>query len=278
MRYSLVNIGPNNWFDYKADAFFGFLATLHELGMDVDFKHNKLSTDRTNIVCGSDWLVSEGNTNVFTQQGLDYVLVEGEFFYNKTLNGKLSFNIDLYLDYLNNAKEILTPYIHNVKEFAKYNIKAQYYRWGDFPGRFEGIRNLKKLHASSYYGLLKGHRKHHFDQLSRKLGNNLFLASSNNPAKFRDYCLNFSASILSLKCQDVEFVNPIRISEALANGVPVFHNHTYDPDGYTNFCEKLPPIQELAESSFWISADRKKEAQEYSHANRLADSLRECCF
>ena len=278
MRYSLVNIGPNNWFDYKANAFFGFLATLHELGMDADFRNNDLSTDRTNIVCGSDWLVKDGNTNILTQNGLDYILVEGEFFHNKTLNGNPSFNLDLYLDYLTNAREILTPYIHNVNEFAKFDIKAQYYRWGDFPGRFQGMKNSNKLHASSYYGLLKGHRKRHFEQLSGKLGKQLFLATSDKPATLKDYCLNFSESILSLKCNDIEFVNPVRIVEALANGLPVFHNHSYDPDGYTNFCEQLPPIQEVTAASLCISNNRKKEIQEYSLGNRLADSLRECCF
>lgn len=278
MRYSLVNIGHKIWFDYKADAFFGFLATLHELGIDADIKHNELSRDRTNIVCGSDWLVRQGGTNVLTQAGLDYILVEGEFFYNKTLNGNPSFNLDLYLDYLINAKEILTPYIHNVNEFAKYNINAQYYRWGDFPGRFERMKNSKKLHASSYYGLFKGHRKNHLEQLSGKLGKQLFLATSDNPTTFRDYCLNFSESILSIKCNDIEFVNPVRIGEALANGLPVFHNHSYDPDGYTNFCEELPPVPELTAGSFCISNKRKKEIQEYSLANRLVDSLKECCF
>ena len=65
MRYSLVNIGPNNWFDYKADSFFGILAALHELGFDVDFRHNDLANDRTNIIIGSDWLVQESNRNIF---------------------------------------------------------------------------------------------------------------------------------------------------------------------------------------------------------------------
>lgn len=276
MRYSLVNIGPNNWFDYKADSFFGILAALHELGLDVDFRHNELANDRTNIVIGSDWLIKDSNQNIFKQNGLDYILIEGEFFFDGTLNGKPSFNIEVYLDYLKNAKTVLTPYLHNVNEFAKYDVKSQYYKWGDFPGRFQSIQNKKKLHLSSYFGLLKGQRKNYFDLLSQKFGTAIFLATASNPYKFRDYCLNFSQSVLSLKCNDIEFVNPIRIVEALANGLPVFHNHSYDPDGYTEFCEKLPDSKELTLSDFCIPSDQIKEAQEFSRSQRLADSLKEC--
>lgn len=276
MRYSLVNIGPNNWFDYKADSFFGILAALHELGLDVDFRHNDLANDRTNIVIGSDWLVKDSNRNIFKQNGLDYILIEGEFFFNGTLNGKPSFNIEVYLDYLKNAKTVLTPYLHNVNEFAKYDVRSQYYKWGDFPGRFQSIKNEKKLHVSSYFGLLKGQRKNYFDVLSEKFGTAIFLATASNPYKFRDYCLNFSQSVLSLKCNDIEFVNPIRIVEALANGLPVFHNHSYDPDGYTEFCEKLPNSKDLKLSDFCIPTDRIKEAQEFSRSQRLADSLKGC--
>lgn len=278
MRYSLVNIGPNNWFDYKADSFFGILATLLELGLDVDFRHNDLANDRTNIVIGSDWLLRENNQNIFKKNNLDYILIEGEFFFNGTLNGNPSFNIEMYLDYLRNAKTVLTPYLHNVNEFTKYDIKSQYYKWGDFPGRFQRIQNDKKLHVSSYFGLLKGQRKNYFDVIRKKFGNDIFLATASNPHKFRDYCLNFSKSILSLKCNDIEFVNPIRIGEALANGLPVFHNHSYDPDGYTEFCEKLPNSDALQLSDLYVPSERIKEVQEFSSSQRLADSLKECSF
>ena len=278
MRYSLVNIGPNNWFDYKADSFFGVLACCHELGMDIDFRFNDLATDRTNVLVGSDWLIKDEGQNIFTKNGLDYILIEGEFFFNGTLNNKASFNLELYLDYLANAKTILTPFKHNVKEFAKYDIKAQYYRWGDFPGRFNVMKNSRKTHISAYYGLLKGQRKKYFETLSKKFSNNIFLATANNPYKFKDYCLNFSETILSLKCEDVEFVNPIRIVEALANGIPVWHNHSYDPDGYTKFCENLNKIDDATAEDLRIPITKMKEIQDYYRSQRLVDSLNSCEF
>ena len=63
MKYSLVHIGPENWFNYKADALFGILQVFQLLGKDIDFRNNQLAGDRINIIAGSDFLVGSNPTN-----------------------------------------------------------------------------------------------------------------------------------------------------------------------------------------------------------------------
>ena len=62
MKYSLVHVGPEKWFNYKADACFGILGSLIDLGYDIDFRNNDFANDRTNIVVGIDWLVNNNST------------------------------------------------------------------------------------------------------------------------------------------------------------------------------------------------------------------------
>lgn len=277
-KYNLVNVGPNNWFDYKADAFFGFMVALQQLGLNVEFSNNRFVTDRTNIVVGSDWLVRGYPVNILQKRNIDYILVEGEFIANATLNNRPDINFELYVEYLQGAKSVLTSYRHNIDELSKIGIKAQYYRWGDFPGRYNQIENTKKYHISSYYGLMKGKRKETFDALNLKLNNAIFLASTEDPIRYKEYCLNFSHSILSLKNAKKEFVNPVRIVEATANGIPVFHNHEYDPDGYTQFCEIIPDLECVNPELFILSEQHKKQLADFAKSTQLIDSLRNCKF
>jgi hypothetical protein len=277
-NYNLVHVGPNNWFDYKADAFFGFMVALQQLGLNVEFSNNRFATDRTNIVVGSDWLVRGYPVNILQKRNIDYILVEGEFIDNATLNNRPDINFELYVEYLQGAKSVLTSYRHNIDELSKIGIEAQYYRWGDFPGRYNQIENTKKYHISSYYGLMKGQRKETFDALNMRLNNSIFLASTEDPIRYKEYCLNFSHSILSLKNAKKEFVNPVRIVEAMANGIPVFHNHKYDLDGYTQFCEIIPDLECVNPELFIRSEQHKKQLAEFAKSKQLIDSLRNCKF
>lgn len=275
MKYSLVHVGPNKWFDYKADACFGIIGSLMELGYDVNFKNNEFATDRMNIVVGIDWLVTNGATNLLAENNVEYIAMEGELIHNKTLNNRDKFDFDLYLDYMHNAKAIITPFKHNLKEFYNLGLTAQYFRWGDYPGRVQAMPNMDVLYPLSYYGMLKGQRKETFNKIQAKLEDKVFAVSVNEPFKYKDLCVNFSNATLSLSAGDIEIVNPIRIIESLANGIPLFHNHKYDPDKYSANCDLLPDLNHVSFDTFDVSKEKRKELRDFATSFRLVDGLRE---
>ena len=158
MKYSIVHVGPEKWFNYKADACFGILGSLIELGYDVDFRNNDFAKDRTNIVIGIDWLVNNKSTNLLKENDIEYIAMEGEMVNHGTLNNRKNFNFSLYSDYLSNAKAIITPFKHNVLELAKIGFNSQYFRWGDYPGRIRSAAISQKPYPLAYYGMLKGKR------------------------------------------------------------------------------------------------------------------------
>ena len=71
MKYSIVHVGPEKWFNYKADACFGILGSLIELGYDVT--KTMTAKDRTNIVIGIDWLVNNKSTNLLKENDIEYI-------------------------------------------------------------------------------------------------------------------------------------------------------------------------------------------------------------
>ena len=129
---------------FKADACFGILGSLIELGYDVDFRNNDFAKDRTNIVIGIDWLVNNKSTNLLKENDIEYIAMEGEMVNHGTLNNRKNFNFSLYSDYLSNAKAIITPFKHNVLELSKTGFNSQYFRH-DYPGRIRSALSAKTI-------------------------------------------------------------------------------------------------------------------------------------
>ena len=60
----------------------------------------------------------------------------------------------------------------------------------------------------------------------------------------------------------------MRIVEATANGIPVFHNHKYDLDGYTQFCEIIPDLECVNPELFIRSEQHKKQLAEFAKSKQ----------
>ena len=276
-KYSLVHIGPDNWFNFKADPLFGTLLCLQEIGLDIDFKNNQLSGDRVNIINGVDFLVQSNQSNFLKEKKLDYFILEGEYVQNRTINGRLDFNFELYLDYLANAKGIITPFISNVGYLQELGLSAQYYRFGDFPNRIKITRPDIPNFDFGFYGLNKGDRVEFFEKL-KGCGHNIFIVDEKSPFKYRDLCLSQCSYQLSISSKPAEVVNPIRILEAVGNGIPIFHNHLDDDDGYLEPAVRLDERSLSSLDWFVSNAPELGSLQNYTESHRLIDGLRNIDF
>jgi hypothetical protein len=244
MKLNISHLGSNDWFNYKSEIIYGLFHAFSKLGHDVTILHNNFSTDRHNILIGADWLANEKNTQALIQTKIDYSIFEVEAFDGKSINHRANFNINSYLELIQHAAQIITPYKYNLAGYSASGVKEKivYAPWGFYEESIDpNIRLIEnKNFYATFFGLAKGLRKDKLDFLMRKFPEKIICVDNRMPHLIRPYYLSNSRYALALAYGEIEhFVNPFRIFYLLANGIPVLSDSTEDQDGYLNFVQQL---------------------------------------
>lgn len=242
MHYNIVNVGSNEWFNFKSDIIYGLYHSLIRRGHDVTISHNRFAR-RTNIIVGADFLAnSPDKVDDLCRNKVDYIIYEIECFDGKTINHRKTFNLSNYLKLICASRFVVTPYKANLASYEKagYPGTILYARWGYFP-------ELDNPHISRvageichgvFYGLAKGDRQQKLASLQASNRVNVAVLGSQDPHLLREYSLSSARWGLSLSYGAQEaFVNPFRLYYMGANGVAVLCDSTRDEDGYLSIAE-----------------------------------------
>lgn len=278
MNINITNIGTKEWLDFKADITFGLYYSLRNLGFDTTITVNKTEKSRLNILIGADFIANNERAVLdLIGSGTDFVVYEVEAFDGNTINGRADFNLDNYLNLINAARFVLTPYRYNVDEYSKIfgPEKVCYARWGFYDQLYDpGVcRNSRFVNDALFFGLLKGQRQSSLTLLQKHL--DIVIWGKDEPLAYKRYLFETCRWGLHLTYGESEkFTNPFRIYHMVANGVPVISNapETLNADGYLQLCLSRANIDEVVEL---IASDTCNEYAgfELLQERRLSDEL-----
>lgn len=244
MKINIANIGTLEWLNFKSDISYGLYHGLSALGHDVGMTINEFASDRLNLIIGADFIVTRDDLIEALKPGIDFAIYEVEYFNGSSINFRHFFKIDAYGDLVQRAQFLMTPYQVNVQSYQDFgaNTDIRYTPWGFYPELLSS--NVKRQESFDYdalfFGLLKGLRKSKMAALEAQLGSKVKVMGRDDPQTFKDYFMSCSKWGVSLAYgQREKFVNPFRLYQMAANGMPVLADNTVDDDGYTQICERV---------------------------------------
>ena len=243
MKLNISHFGSNDWFNYKADIIYGLYHAFKRLSFEVTISHNNLSKNIINIIVGADWL---GNLK-FEQvkqitNNYKYCIYEVEHFDGKTINNRLDFNLNHYLEIINHSILIFTPYKYEFNIYKKFTEATNllYCKWA----YYDEVKDANIVRSSNYewdavfFGLVKGERINKINLISKKL--NIVVVGTKIPHSMRSYYLSSSKYGLIISSGiNEKFVNPFRIGVMLGNEIPVYSDKNMDDDNYLQYSNKL---------------------------------------
>lgn len=243
MRINILHLGLNEFFDRKSDIIYGLFNALRSLGHETTIGHNLVERSALNLIVGSDIICGERSAlQNLLENNVDYAVFEVENFNGKTINYRKDFDLEGYRLLLEKSKFCLTPYQYNLRELKNLISEDRifYAKWGYHESFVTDqiTRSSKFAHEALFYGLIKADRVEKVKKLNEVFKNKVKIITQEDPFTIRNYFISNSRFGLSLSYGGFDnFVNPFRLYHMVANGMPVFSDHTEDEDNYTHLCE-----------------------------------------
>ncbi|MCF8165264.1 MAG: hypothetical protein K9J35_01190 [Rhodoferax sp.] len=237
MKINIAHLGTGEWFNYKSEVIYGLFHTFNLLGYETTVSHNQMDPKCLNILIGADWIAKPEHINFMKKNQINYFIYEIEAIYQNTINGRGDFDFVSYLELIDNAKQIVTPYqfcINSYREIG-FGDKISYVRWGFYEELIDQNikRNISRSYLGVFFGLLKGNRMDTMSKLKVKFPDKFISLGYESPHLCRAYYLSKTNYSLSLSYGDKEhFINPFRLQYLVANGVAVISDSKKDDDGY----------------------------------------------
>jgi hypothetical protein len=244
MKINIAHVGSDEWFNFKSEIIYGLFHSCSALGHDVIITHNQLDKSRLNILIGADWLAKPEYIQFIKENNLDYFIYEVEAVAGGTINYRNGFDMNSYLEIIDRARLIFTPYRFNQKAYEDlgYERKTVYTKWGYYSEVVDlNIRrDLSRDYLGVFFGLLKGVRKDKLELLQANMPGKIAVIGRNQPHLMRAYYLSKSEYALSLSYGEAEhFINPFRLQYLASNGIPVISDSINDQDHYLNLTIKV---------------------------------------
>jgi hypothetical protein len=277
MKINIAHLGPNEWFNFKSEIIYGLFHTLSDLGHDVVVTHNQLDKFRLNILIGADWLAKSENLKFINENSVDYFIYEVEAVVNGTINHRSDFDMHSYLEIIDRAKLIFTPYRFNQKAYQDlgFEDKTIYAKWGYYSEIIDlNIRrDINRDYLGIFFGLLKGDRKDKLQTLQANMPGKIAVIGPNQPHMMRAYYLSKSEYALSLSYGESEhFINPFRLQYLTSNGIPVISDSLNDQDHYLNLTIKV--FGSAIEQALKEKPMELEKVIEMSKSEKLIDQIR----
>ena len=244
MRINIANLGLDEFFDRKSDIIYVLFSALTEMGHSTSISHNHIEGSALNIIIGSDIICGEPNAlNSLLNSGADYAIFEVENFNGSTINYRKNFDLKGYAVLLEKSK-FCFPYLYNIPQLNNImgSEKVAYTKWGFHKSMICNRidRNGDYFFETFFYGLIKATRVEKIDALKNKFGSRFSVIDQTNPFTIRDYYISKAKVGLSLSYGEIDnFVNPFRLYHMVANGMPIFSDHSEDADGYLHLCNNF---------------------------------------
>lgn len=279
MLINIAHLGSDPWFNYKSDIISGLYCALVGLGHDVVVTHNRIDPSRFNILLGADWVQSTALVQQFREIPRGFAVFEVEHLKNDTVNSRTNFNWGLYLELIDAAAFVFSPYTLNGLAYAKHGYGGKFasFKWGFYPElvdpRYKG--GMRKVYACCFVGMAKGSRQALLQAFAKRYGEEFQLVTTSDPFCLKDFKLMQSRWGLSLRNEldRVESINPFRIFHHLANGIPVLANHREDPDGYSEFAV-FQPTESIVEFASIDQSGRRQQWEELARHSLLIENLK----
>jgi hypothetical protein len=237
MKINIAHLGSGEWFNYKSEVIYGLFHTFNLLGYETTISHNQMDQQSLNILIGADWIAKPEHVNFMKKNQIDYFIYEIEAIYQNTINGRGDFDFVSYLELIDNARQIITPYQFCINAYREmgFTEKIIYAKWGFYEELIDKNikRNISRSYLGVFFGLLKGNRLDTMSKLKEKFPGKFVSLGYENPHLSRAYYLSKTNYSLSLSYGDKEyFINPFRLQHLVANGVAVISDSKKDDDDY----------------------------------------------
>jgi hypothetical protein len=242
-KITIAHLGPDIWFNYKADIIYGWFHTLRRGGYDATIVHNQLEKNALNVLIGADWLANPAQVDEIRKKQTAYVIYEVEDVHNNTINQRKDFDFESYKALLSGAQQVITPYQSNVMTLGQLvpSERVVYAPWGWYPELRQPYINRGDYSFDLHFlGLVKGSRKQQLHTLSQQYGLSIAVSDQRQPTSLQYFYMCKARFGLHLNHQtDQRFVNPFRLLTLAANDIPIVTLAPLDPDNYLNLAVRI---------------------------------------